>query len=227
MQAVLQDIVEVTPAVHGMLQDLSGFDVLQFAAPGESPGAIDIPLPDRLDILVRAVMKIISRGVPTGAHLSADRVAALGAAFLRGLEALRRHTNDYRGLMRVPQNYSVLATFVNKDVNEWAGQLYEASSDFAAQQDLPPPVGAFPDVVVPAWTRLTGYIGAGGLINSQHHLPASGWSSGRRSSATLLVKEGYCFAFASEGGCSRTANQCRWEHAIDPASQRGRGGGSG
>lgn len=173
-------------------------------------------------------MKLISRGVPTGVHLSADRVAALGAAFRRGLEALRRHTNDYRGLMRVPKNYSVLATFVNKDVNEWAGRLYEASSDFAAQHDLPPQVGAFPDVVVPAWTRLTSYIGAGGLINSQHHLPASDRSSVRRSSATLPPgKKGYCFAFASEGGCSRPANRCRWEHAIDPASQGGRGGGSG
>eukprot|EP00752_Nemacystus_decipiens_P006353 g5727.t1 len=123
-----------------------------------------------------------------------------------------------------------MARLVNKDLNEWAGQLYTHSSIFTGQHLVPPRAREFPAVIVPTWTWLTEYIRAGGLHNSQHQPPprasAPRGGGGRSGETTPPGKVGYCYAWATAGGCSRDERDCKFEHAHDPAKKNTRGGGN-
>ena len=230
MMGVLHDVADVSTAVLGMLNDLSGFDIREFVAPGDDRTATDRLLTEHFEILISAVVKLISKGVTSSGGKA--RVVILEEGFRSGLRQLRQHCVECRSRMRIGANFTKMADLVNLDLNRWAGRLFDEATDFAALYDSPPSVRDFPDVVVPEWTRLSQYIGAGGLRNSQHHprsqsLPPT---YGRDRSTTLPSgKKGYCFAWASAAGCGRQARNCDWEHAPDPfngGGGRGRGGGN-
>eukprot|EP00752_Nemacystus_decipiens_P018513 g16598.t1 len=48
---------------------------------------------------------------------------------------------------------------------------------------------------------------------------------GRSGGTTPSGKVGYCYAWATAGGCSRDERDCKFEHAHDPAKKNTRGGG--
>ncbi|CAM9619414.1 unnamed protein product, partial [Ectocarpus fasciculatus] len=111
------------------------------------------------------------------------RITTLEQGLRVGLQELRAHSNEYRTLMRIDANYDRVACFIDKDLNEWAGQLFNEATDFVARHDFPPPFEDFPDVVTPSWTRLSTYIGAGGVSNSNAVPPSGarrGGDDGRR-----------------------------------------------
>lgn len=121
--------------------------------------------------------------------------------------------------------------------------VYVASTIFAGQHVGPPSEGEFPDVVVPEWSRLIQYIGAGDLHNSHHRQQPSTSAGGEGRSATKTLtpsgKKGYCYAWATAKGCHREERHCDFAHVYGPAKPRdtriggggrsyaGRGGGSG
>lgn len=111
-----------------------------------------------------------------------------------------------------------------------ADHQFDDNYIFMASYTSPPDVAEFPDVVVPVWERWPSYIGAGGLHNSQHqhqHQPFLPGSGKGRAETPTDAKKGYCFAFASAGGCSHSARKCQWTHVIDPKRGDKRGGGNG
>lgn len=225
---VLYDVADVSTAVLEMLNDLSGFDIREFVAPGDDRAATDRMLTGHFEIGISAVVKLVSKGVTSSEGKA--RVVILEEGFRSGLRQLRQHCVECRSRMRIGANFTMMADLVNLDLNRWAGRLFDDATDFAALYDSPPSVREFPDV--PEWTRLSQYIGAGGLRNSQHQ-PRSQSSPpgyGRDRSTTLPSgKKGYCFAWASTAGCGRQARHCDWEHAHDPSKRGGgnRGGGRG
>lgn len=164
-------------------------------------------------------------------------MAALDQGLRRGWRMLHQHCVECRGRVRIPANFNMLVDLVNIDLNLWRARVFHEATNFAAMHESPPTVGEFPEITVPAWTRISQYIGAGGLPNSQHH-PMScssppGYGKGR-STTTPSRKKGYCWAWA-DGSCTRTAGNCDYEHARDPhggrsggnhnGGRRGRGGG--
>ena len=233
MKTILRDVAQVTPDVHCMLSDMTNFDIRKFAAPGDDLTSLDISLPDRMDILTSSVIKYLSRGIAASDADSGGRIAALEVEFRRGWRILRQHATECRSLLRVPANYSLLATLINLDLNHWAGTLSEQATLFVGEHVVPPPVQDFPSVIAPTWDRLTAYVGAGGLHNSQHtvrtrSLPPQ--SRGRSGARTPSGKPGYCFQWASAAGCPKSARECKWEHAHNPArgaSHRPGGAGRG
>ncbi|CAB1109800.1 unnamed protein product [Ectocarpus sp. CCAP 1310/34] len=62
MQASLHDVIGVSPAVFATLTDFAAFDIHKFAGPDDAPGAGGIPLAERLDLCIQAIMKLASRG---------------------------------------------------------------------------------------------------------------------------------------------------------------------
>eukprot|EP00752_Nemacystus_decipiens_P017344 g15540.t1 len=228
MRTSLRGVAAVSSAVRDMLNSLGSFDIMEIAAPGDDPTDPHIPLTERLEILIDAIITITSKGV--AGDVSAARVSALQAGLREGYTELRRHSNECRSLMRVRANYANMARLVNKDLNEWAGQLYTQSSIFTGQHLVPPRTSEFPAIVVPTWTWLTQYIRAGGLHNSQHQPPprasAPRGGGGRSGGTTPSGKVGYCYAWATAGGCSRDERDCKFEHAHDPAKKNARGGGN-
>ena len=52
--AMMYNTVDVTPAVLGMLNDLGGFDICDFMAPGDNRFANDRPLTEQLEIFSHA-----------------------------------------------------------------------------------------------------------------------------------------------------------------------------
>ena len=225
MTAMMHDTVDVSTPVLGMLNDLGGFDVREFMAPEDDRYATDRMLTEQLEILIHAVIKVLSKGVSSVTGQA--RIAILHQGLQSGLRTLRQHSIECRSQMRIPANASLMADFINKDLNRWAAQLGDAASDFTSLVHAPPSADEFPPVVVPQWTRLSQYIQAGGLRNAQHQRAKSVppvMGRGKSTSKTPSGKHGYCYAWASEEGCSRSARNCRWEHAHDP-NPRGRGKG--
>lgn len=225
MKAMMHDTVDVSTSVLGMLNDLGGFDVREFMAPEDDHYATDRMLTEQLEILIHAVVKILSKGVSSVTGQA--RIAILHQDLQSGLRTLRQHSIECRSQMRILANASLMADFINKDLNLWAAQLGDAASDFTSLIHAPPSADEFPPVVVPQWTRLSQYIQAGGLRNAQHQRAKSvppGMGRGKSTSKTPSGKKGYCFAWASEEGCRRSARDCRWEHAHDP-NPRGRSKG--
>eukprot|EP00752_Nemacystus_decipiens_P016838 g15070.t1 len=227
-QLRLRGVATMSSAVGDMLNSLGSLDVMEIAAPGDDPTETHIPLTERLEILIDAIMKVSSKGVV--GEVSAPRFSALQAGLREGYTELRRHSNECRSQMRVRANYSNMACLVNKDLNEWAGQLYTQSSIFTGQHLVPPRTSEFPALIVPMWTWLTHFIRAGGLHNSQHQPPprasaprGGGWQSGN---TTPSVKVGCCYAWATAGGCSPDERDCKFEQAHDPAKENKLGGGN-
>ena len=217
MSTMMHETVDVSTPVLGMLNDLGGFDVREFMAPEDDRYANDRLLTEQLEILIHAVIKILSKGISSATGQA--RIAILHEGLQSGLRTLRQHSVECRRQMRIPANASLMADFINKDLNLWAARLGDAASDFTNLIGSPPSAEEFPPVVVPQWTRLSQYIQAGGLRNAQHQWAQSAPPGMGRSSSTAKTpsgKEGYCFAWASEEGCSRSARDCRWEHAHDP-----------
>lgn len=156
--------------------------------------------------------------------------ATLERGLRSGLEMLRQHCIECRQLVRIPANSRMLTDLVNLDLNLWGAEVFDEATTFVARHESPPALEAFPKVLVPSWTRLSRYINAGGLHNSQHrHKNQSNPPSASRKGAS----KPYCHAF-QPGNCTKTAWSCKYLHEIDPnfddgnrygGGGRGRGGG--
>eukprot|EP00903_Cladosiphon_okamuranus_P021644 g19898.t1 len=166
-----------------------------------------------------ALSSYYSPGVSS--NVGRARLAILPQGLQSGLHTLTQRCVECCRQMRIPENADVMADYVNLDLNRWVGQLYDMATDFTAANYSPPSAEEFPPVVVPEWTRLSEYISAGGLRNSQHQPPRAksvppGFGRGHSSAATPSGKKGYRFAWASAEGCPRSASECWYAHSHDP-----------
>eukprot|EP00903_Cladosiphon_okamuranus_P015559 g14364.t1 len=229
MKSMMHDTVQVTQTVYKMLNNLGGFDVREFFAPNDDRDVPDRLLTENVAIFNRAVVRLLSKGVCS--NVGRARVAILQQGLQSGLHLLERHCNEYRRQMRVPENADIMADHVNKDLNMWAGQLFDTATDLTARFPSPPTADELPPIIIPTWTRLSGYIAAGGLLHSPHQPPRAksvppGGGRGKAPAASRSGRKGYCYAWASPEGCPRSASECWWEHAHDPnPTGKGKKGG--
>ena len=122
---------------------------------------------------------------------------------------------------------------VNEDVKSWAADLFGAAVT-ALKASRSPPTD-FPDVIVPTWTKLNGYITTGGLQHAPNVAVSGLKLSGvkRAASAGAAGSRGPCWAWSRPQGCS-FGKACAYSHspakkfrAGDGGSGSGRNGGGG
>ena len=112
---------------------------------------------------------------------------------------------------------------VNKDVKNWGADLFGAAVD-ALKASRSPPTD-FPDVVVPAWTKLNGYITTGGL----QHVPNVAVSVLKvvgvkhAAPAGAARSRGPCWAWSKPEGCS-FGKACVYSHSLAKKYRTGDGG---
>ena len=112
---------------------------------------------------------------------------------------------------------------VNKDVKSWAADLFGAV--VAALKASRSPPTDFPDGVVPAWTKLNGYITTGGLQHAPNVAVSGLKVSGVKSAAPAGAagSRGPCWTWSKPKGCS-FGKACMYSHS--PAGDGGSGSGS-
>ena len=160
LQAVLAEVTAVTDRVTNQLNTLTGFAVTDYMAEGDDTSAAgDVFLPEQMDVIVQSLLTAIVTGVES--DTAVERMQTLASAFHEGAETLRVHYRKHRGKLRILANKNIMRDLVNEDVKSWAVDLFGAA--VAALKASRSPPTDFLDVVVPAWTKLNGYITAGGF----------------------------------------------------------------
>jgi len=99
MASMMHATVHVTKDVREMLNNLGGFDVREFIAPGDERDVTDRLLTENLAIFNRAVVKLLSKGVYSS--VGRARVAIIQQGLQSGLHLLEQHCNECRRQMRV------------------------------------------------------------------------------------------------------------------------------
>ena len=97
MQAVLHETVKITPTVLEQLNSMSGFRVRLYVGENDEPQVTSTPLYEHLDILIDAIMTLVSLGIE-----SEDRRARLGilrGALEEGATLLRAHCRKWPAKM--------------------------------------------------------------------------------------------------------------------------------
>ncbi|CAN0076071.1 unnamed protein product [Scytosiphon promiscuus] len=126
---------------------------------------------------------------------------------------------ECRSLMMVPANH-MLADMIDKDVGRWIMAWLGEATAFKALYNEVPPFEHFPGVTTPTWSSLSNNINAGGLRNYPHQPHSTGRGHSRAPPRGAVSpgagRSNYCWAFASTGGCSRTARGCKFLHAVPP-----------
>jgi len=103
MKAMIHDSVDASTPVLGMLNDLGGLDVREFMAPEDDRYATDRMLTEQLEVVIHAVIKILSKGVsPVTGQV---RIAIFRQALQSGLRMLRQYSIECRSQMRTPDKW--------------------------------------------------------------------------------------------------------------------------
>ena len=166
LQAALAEVTAVTDRVTNQLNTLTGFAVTDYMTEGDDTStAGDMLLPEQMDVMVQSLLTVIGTGVESDTGV--ERMKTLASAFREGAETLHVQCRKHRGKLRISANKNIMRDLVNEEVKSWAADLFGAAVA-ALKASWSPPTD-FPDVVVPAWTKLNGYITTGGL----QHAPTS------------------------------------------------------
>jgi len=103
MKAMIHDSVDASTPVLGMPNDLGGLDVREFMAPEDDRYATDRMLTEQLEVVIHAVIKILSKGVsPVTGQV---RIAIFRQALQSGLRMLRQYSIECRSQMRTPDKW--------------------------------------------------------------------------------------------------------------------------
>ena len=107
---------------------------------------------------------------------------------------------SHRGKLRIAANQNIMRDLVNEDVKSWAADLFGAA--VAALKASRSPPTDFPDVIVPTWTKLNGYITTGGLQHAPN-VAVSGLKLSRvkrAAPAGAAGSRGPCWAWSRPEG---------------------------
>ena len=232
LQAVLAEVTAVTDRVTNQLNTLTAFSVTDCMAEGDDTSAVgDMFLPEQMDVMVQSLLTVIGTGVESDTGV--ERMQTLARAFHEGADTLRVHCRKHRGKLRITANKNIMRDLVNEDVRSWATDLFGAAVTALKASRLPPT--DFPDVIVPTWTKLNGYITTGGLQHAPNVAVSGLKLSGvkRAAPAGAAGSRGPCWAWSRPEGCS-FGKACAYSHspakkyrAGDGGSGSGRNGGGG
>ena len=160
LQAVWAEVTVVTDRVTNQLNTLTGFAVTDYMAEGDDMSAVgDMFPPEQMDVMVQYLRTVIGTGVESDTGV--ERMQTLARAFHEGADTLRVHCRKHRGKLRISANKNIMRDLVNEDVKSWVADLFGAA--VAALKASRSPPTDFPNVFVPAWTKLNWYITTGGL----------------------------------------------------------------
>ena len=177
----------MTDRVTNQLNTLTGFSVTDCMAEGDDTSAVgDMFLPEQMDVMVQSLLTVIGTGVESDTGV--ERMQTLARTFHEGADTLRVHCRKHRGKLRIAANKNIMRDLVNEDVKSWAADLFGAAVT-ALKASRSPPTD-FPDVIVPTWTKLNGYITTGGLQhapNVRGERVEAEWSEARGSSGRCRV----------------------------------------
>ena len=233
LQAVLAEVTAVTDRVTTQLDTLKGFSVTDYMAEGDDTSAVgddtsavgDMFLPEQMDVMVQSLLTVIGTGVESDTGV--ERMQTLARAFHEGADTLRVHCRKHRGKLRIAANKNIMRDLVNEDVKSWAADLFGAA--VAALKASRSPPTDFPDVIVPIWTKLNGYMTTGGLQHAPNVAVSGLKLSGvkRAAPAGAAGSRGPCWAWSRPEGC-RFGKACAYSHSPAKKYRAGDGGtGSG
>ena len=171
--------------------------------------------------MVQSLLMAIGTGVESDTGV--ERMQTLASAFREGADTLRVHSRKHRGNLSIWANKNIMRDLVNEDVKRWAADLFGAA--VAALKASRSPPTDFPDVVVPAWTKLNGYITTGGLQHAPN-VAVSGLKVigvKRATPAGAAGSRGPCLAWSKPEGCS-FGKACVYSHSPAKKYRAGDGG---
>ena len=208
LQAVLAEVTTVTDRVTNQLNMLTGFAVTDYMAEGDDMSAVGgMFLPGQMNVMVQSLLTVIGTGVESDTRV--ERMQTLARAFHEGADTLRVHCRKHRRRLRISANKNIMRDLVNEDVKNCAADLFGA------------------DVVVPAWTKLNGYITTGGLQLASNVAVSGLKVSGvkRAAPAGAAESRGPCWTWSKPEGCS-FGKACVFSH-LPAKKYRAGDGGSG
>ena len=226
LQAVLAEVTAVTDRVTNQLNTLMGFAVTDYMAEGDDMSAAgDMFLPQQMDVMVQSLLTVI--GTDVESVTGVERTQTLARAFHEGADTLRVHCRKHRGKLCISANKNIMRGLVNEAVKSWAADLFGAAA--AALKASRSPPTDLPDVVMPAWTKLNGYITTRGLQHAPNvamsELKVSGVK--RAAPAGAAGSRGPCWAWSKPEVCS-FGKACVFSHSPAKKYRAGDGGsGSG
>ena len=232
LQAVLAEVTAVTDRVTNQLNTLTGFSVTDYMEEGGDTSAVgDMFMPEQMDVMVQSLLTVIGTGVESDTGV--ERMQTLARAFREGADTLRVHCRKHRGKLRIAANKNIMRDLVNEDVKSWAADLFGVA--VAALKASRSPPTDFPDVIVPTWTKVNGYITTGGLQHAPNVAVSGLKLSGvkRAAPAGAAGSRGPCWAWSRPEGCSfgkayaYSHSPAKKYRAGDGGSGSGRNGGGG
>ena len=212
----------MTDRVTNELNTLTGFAVTDCMAEGDDMSvAGDMFLPEQMDVMVQSLLTVIGTGVESDTGVK--RMQTLARVFHERADTLRVHCRKHRGKLRISANKNIMRDLVNEDVKSWSADLFGAA--VAALKASRSPPTDFPDVVVPAWTKLNGYITTGGLQHAPNVAVSGLKVSGvkRAAPAGAAGSRGPCWAWSKPEGCS-FGKVCVFSHSPAKKYRAGDGG---
>ena len=224
LQAVLAEVTAVTDRVTNQLNTLTRFAVTDHMAERDDTSAAgDMFLPEQMDVMVQPLLTVIVMGVESDTGV--ERMQTLASAFHEEADTLRVHCRKHRSKLRILANKNIMRDLVNKDVKSWAADLFGAVVS-VLKASRSPPID-FPNVAVPAWTKLNGYITTGGLQYALNVAVSGLKVSGvkRASPAGVTGSRGPCWTWSKPEGCS-FGKACMYSH-LPAKKYRAGDGGSG
>ena len=127
LQAMLGDMLEVTPEVAQQLRSLGGFEILGFRL--RMDGGFndrDVPVADRFDLLRQALGAILSLGLKDTVAADAlclARTHKLNDCFVDANTSLRAHVLKYYDFLEGRETIFFLGDMINDDLRLWIGDL--------------------------------------------------------------------------------------------------------
>jgi len=200
LKIILREVVRVSTPLREMLTNMGNFDIMEVAAPGDASTAIGaISLPERLDILLDAVLTVVM------------------------YRAALRHPATYNVLGDIiNDDLNGWAQELSERVTDLI-RMYPGGPPTRADafpDIVVPSWSALKSYVDGGGLRTTQH-----LLGRQVSGDGNGGGRGREKTANGYW--GYCHAWATPAGCHRSQSDCRFEHAHDPEKGGGRAGGGG
>ncbi|CAM9389661.1 unnamed protein product [Scytosiphon promiscuus] len=166
LQAVMNDVVEVTAINAPMLRSLTGFRVLEFRLQGVGSGSRE-PIADHFDTMTRAIVHLLRFGLQpelSGDALCLARMQPMFAALRDAADSFRACMRRHRDLLSGDNIRTHLATLIDSDMQSWVG----TSASWIAKNFDPsiPPFRFkdFPQPPVVHFEQVTSFVRNGGYL---------------------------------------------------------------
>ena len=223
LQSMFESSTRISAQVHAMLADLNKFHVQAFR-PFHAASTEEIPLQTRMRIMSQAIVALVLKSVPKNPGVERTRCIArvrqLSEAFKTGVKLLTQHSDVNRRAMNDPSVHKLIASLIDRDMEEWTRKVQVAVATLGHETHTPPTSEReLPPVPVPEWVNLAAFLSSGALVLAN---TKSGTQSGNQKTTGAGSTRGKtakkmedCQRFL-QGKCNK--DNCKYRHPKSQAA---------